>query len=295
MPDALEVGKTILNYSAPVLIKSIIDTWIIPKIKLTLEQRKLDNKIINFTYENAFEKYLKRSYEKVLLLNPIVFQNQQRSIKELYVPLTLQKAHTDEVYKITEYNNELIPYYKKVLIADSAGMGKSTILKWLFISCIETNQGIPIYIELRKLSKEKTISKEILRELSSINENIDKDFVATLINKGDFIFFLDGFDEIPLVEKEFVSGDIEEFISKASNNYFVMASRQEEALASFGSFQKFNIVPLTSEEAFQLIDKYSINKQISEKLIEDIKKPDIFNAIEEFLTNPMMVEYAAAE
>lgn len=290
MSECVEMVKTVLNYGTPVMIKSILETWIIPRIKTAIEQAKKDDKIINFDYENAFEEYLKRSYDKLSSINTIVFQNQQKSIKDLYIPLTLQKvSNTKEKYKIEEYNNDFIPHYQRVLITDNAGMGKSTILKFLFLSCIEKIQGIPIYIELRKLSNEKTILKEISRELSSINEEIDINFVSEIINKGNFVFFLDGYDEIPLDEKTAVSLELEEFISKAYNNYFIIASRQEDTLASFGSFQKFNIIPLIREEAFKLIKKYSSNASISENLINEIKEMSNYQAIKEFLGNPMMV------
>ena len=66
-----------------------------------------------------------------------------------------------------------------------------------------------------------------------------------------------------------VTQKIKDFISKASTgNYFILTSRPEGGLMSFGDFQSFSINPLSKEEAYGLLEKYdrSDNKEISNKL-----------------------------
>ena len=157
------------------------------------------------------------------------------------------------------------------------------------ISCIEQNIGIPILIELRRLSKTKTIVDEIIEQLNSIDENIDKQFILDLIKKGDFIFFFDGFDEISLSERSFVTIELQNFINKARKCYFILTSRPEDALSAFGDFQKFNIRPLIPEEAFELIRKYDDSNNISKLLIERIQEKEIFDNIQEYLRTPLLI------
>lgn len=173
-------------------------------------------------------------------------------------------------------------------------MGKSTIMKKLFISCIEKNEGIPIFIELRKLQEETDIVDLIITQLNSIHKEHDKQLVLEIINRGDFIFFLDGFDEIPFEYKDKIVHKLKEFIAKSNNNIFLLTSRNDNVLSSFGQFKKFHINGMQYNEACEMIEKYdrilgfnlsdSIIKQINENL-----EQDAFKDLVEFLEVPFLV------
>lgn len=272
----------------PALTLPLIDTWLKPKLSEVFKARRINDQLIKHSFENKFQEYLNRSYQRYSIVNTLAFHNQQKLLKNLYIPLTVSADNKDKKFTITEYEDDLIPVFKKVLITDTAGMGKSTILKWMFLSIVEKNEGIPIVIELRKLNKENTILSEIIGQLSPINEEIDNEFVLELILRGDFIFLFDGFDEIPFDDRKEVSNDLRNFITKANKNLFVITSRPESALSSFGDFQQFRINPLTQNEAYQLLRKYDEKGEITDKLISKIEESSYAN-ISEFLTNPMLV------
>jgi hypothetical protein len=107
----------------------------------------------------------------------------------------------------------------------------------------------------------------------------------------------DGFDEISITERSKVTSDIQTFVSKAKNNKFIITSRPEDALSSFGGFQKFQIMPLKLDEAFELIKKYDPTNKISDLLIKKIEDDDIIRNIEEYLKTPLLVSllYTAFE
>lgn len=288
MSEELQIVKNVATIGAP-FIKAIVDIWIKPKLQKLYQKGKTEKAIFEHSVSNKFEEYLLRSYEKYSFLSTVVFQNQQKSIDELYLPLTVEAIGKSKTFKIDEYKDEFIPTYKKVLLTDTAGMGKSTILKWLFLSSIQKNKGIPIFIELRRLSEKVKVLDLIFNGLNPIDEEFDKDFVLTIIKRGDFIFFLDGFDEIPSHEKEVVTNDLQDFISKASNNFYILTSRPESSISSFGDFQNCSINPLKLEESFELLRKYDKRGAISDKLIAKIEEPSTFENIKEFLVNPLLV------
>ena len=292
------MDTTALATAAQPLASTLVNKLVAPK----LEQFSKWCKDINNEYfipkAEHFQEYLERSYTKYSIVNTLVFHNSQRLLKDIYVAQTLVKEHgsvdDEETAKIDKLPVSLIKKYKKLLITDTAGMGKSTIMKRMFIDIIDRGLdavGIPIYIELNRLNKKNTILDEIQRTLSSLAKPFDNDLLLKFIQTGGFIFFLDGFDEISISDRSEVTNDIQDFISKAgTNNYFILTSRPEGSLTSFGDFRSFRIQPLTKEESFELLNRYDLSnkKELSSKLVELLESGQ-YDTLDEYLENPLLV------
>ena len=247
----------------------------------------------NLIHINAhFQEYLLRNYERYSTMNTLVFTNTQKQLKEIYIPLsiTTKDAHTEKdiSIKINTYPKEIIHKYRKLLITDTAGMGKSTIMKYIYLSIIDNGAGIPIFIELRRLNADKDIFAEMQEQLKAINKDFDEILLREFIKDGKLIFILDGYDEIPLADKSIVTQRMQDFIAKAGNNLFFMTSRPEESLSGFGEFVRFEINPLSKYEAYNLLRKYDKYGGTSESLIKKLKE-EKSKPIEEFLKNPLLV------
>lgn len=281
----------LIELAATTGITEIVKLGIEKYIKPKLEGFGIGNTLL---LENKFDEYISRSYNKHLYMNTIVFKNQQKTINDLYIPLTVIKSdnkhHDDtEVITIDTFPSNFIPKYKKVLLIDSAGMGKSTILKYLYLMSIKHNIGIPILIELRKLGQTDSIIDFIINEINGIGLVFKKNEICSLIEGGDFIFFFDGYDEIIDENKSIVTENMQDFISKADNNLFIISSREEGSLSCFGNFQRFDIRPLEKSEAYNLIKKYDNDGELSKQLINKLEDEENLKIINEFLTNPLMV------
>lgn len=290
----LETAKGIATIAAP-FSKVVLDTFLVPKFQEFREKWKREKNIIDYAFEDKFMEYLTDTYEKNGVLNTIAFKKKKVLLNDVYIPLTLECEERSETrikrnsLKIEDFDDQLFSNTNKVLITDTAGMGKSTLSKKMLISAIEKNKGVPVLIELRRLSKEKDIIDEILEQLNPINEEVNRQFILDLIKRGDFIFFFDGFDEISLTDRANVTTQIQNFISKAKKNRFVLTSRPEEALSSFGDFYKYQIKPLVPEEAYLLIKRYDSDSKIADLLISKINEPETFLSIKEYLTTPLLV------
>ena len=257
----LETAATaaIVSAAKP-LVEPFVEKYVTSKLQSFAEWCKKKHKEVMIPTAEHFQEYLERSYDKYSIVNTLVFHNSQRQLKDIYVAQTLIKENRigddEEKTKIEGLPAELIKKYQKILITDTAGMGKSTILKRMFVDLIDKGLdivGIPMYIELNKLNKTHTILKEIQEELNSLSEEFDKELLLKLIQTGGFIFFLDGYDEISLTDRIEVNSDIKNFISKAGmSNYYVLTSRPEAGLSSFGDFQSFKIQALTKDVCLSL-------------------------------------------
>lgn len=279
-----------VELAIPILVKSILEKLVVPKIKSLGEKGLFDYNKNLVPTEKHFKNYFEETYKKLSFINTLALKNTQRLLKDIYIPMRIIPCDIDdkEEYKIENYPKGLIDRYNKILITDTAGMGKSTLMKRIFLDIVDELQGIPIFIELRRLTKENTILEEIYKELDIINKEFDKLLLLELLAEGGFIFIFDGYDEIKLDEKSFVSNDLRNFITKTYKNKFILTSRPEQSLLSFGDFQEFKIKPLTETEAYSLLKKYDNSGHISKLLINKLKSIRL-KEIKDFLTNPLLV------
>lgn len=234
-----------------------------------------------------FWDYLERTYKKFSKIRPVGFR-EQLDFTKIYVPLTLEGGNEKE-YIVDTFPKELVSKHKHLLIMDNAGMGKSTISKRMFMGAFEDGScGIPIFVELRHLSKGHDIISEVLRQVRNLSSEFDSNLLKILLGKGNFVVFLDGYDEIALSEKTAVTESLQAFIEKASNNIFILTSRQDDALMGFQSFCQYSIKQLEDENAYRLLSNLDNNGEKSQHLIKTLEQKKL-EGVNEFLVNPLLV------
>ncbi|MEZ0485456.1 NACHT domain-containing protein [Fibrella aquatica] len=279
----LEAGKYAIEPFISALLKSKVDS-----MSKWFKNKEKNKEISAELIEAKFRNYLTRSYIDFNKMNVLVFPNQQINIKSIYVPLSIRSSEKHmKSFLIDQFKEEYIKPYQKLLISDTAGMGKSTLTKWIALSLIEQNLSIPVVVELRHLKKKNSLLENILDQINGLNNTVDRDLVVKLLDSGHFTILLDGFDEIENKHKEVVIKDIKNFISRANENWYILTSRPESSLSAFGDFQSFEIESLTEAQSYELFRKYDqVSKLgISEKLIADIKSK---KQAKDFLSNPFL-------
>ena len=239
---------------------------------------------------NAFSKYMQGVYEKHSYFSSLVFPNQQLRLKDFYLPLTLQfqDERQPRTTRVDDFPFDVFNEKKDLLIVDQAGMGKSTLLKFTFLVAVEKDLGIPIFVELRKLKPTESILSYVFNQLKTLDGSLDESLVVRLLESGQFIFFLDGFDEVADTDREGVTEKLKDFKRRANKNRFIITSRDQVGLAALADFFRVTIQPLNFEEAITLIRKYSAGSELGESLIEKLQSPANV-PIHEFLTNPLLV------
>ena len=250
---------------------------------------------------DMFEKYLSVKYESYRKINTMATRDNERELSEIFIPLAIkeQKKDGENVDSVESITVDGFPYRfsqgnRKNLIVDTAGMGKSTLVKKIFLDLVNTRLYIPIFVELRRLSDRKKIVSEICEMLGVSKDESRINEVLSLFKTGDFVFILDGYDEIPLNYRNIVTEDLVSFIQDFGNNIFIMTSRPEDSFIDFQNFDVFRIEPLTKAMAFSLLEKHDNGGDTSKLLIKKLKD-NVYDTISEYLTNPLLVSmlYAA--
>lgn len=274
------------------LIKPLVDQFYTPKIT-ELAKKFEEKKILNIEkFRKVIDDYVYSVYKNNEMINTLIFSNEQVKTKDIFFPINLQyrAPETKDTCQanVHDFMNTLLPQFTNVLISDTAGMGKSTLVKWLSLNQIENGLIIPIIIELKKIDRNHNLLDEIMKLINPLGQELNNDSILDLLQHGKFCIIFDGYDEIRSEHKESVTADIITLVSKVSDNQFILTSRPEESLASFGNFKRLQIKPLQLTESFEMFNIFDniSGSNISESLIHDVQ---LNHQVHEFLINPFLV------
>lgn len=232
-----------------------------------------------------FAKYKSMMQGRFETINNPVFANAPKRLDDVFVPQTIIIEDSDEEKTLNGYPRELLSRYRKLIIKDTAGRGKSTLMKKLFLWSIEAKE-YPVFIDLRNLGKEHCLWDEILKEVGEINHKFDSYFLERLITDGGLIFLFDGYDEVDPDDISEVAKDLLDFVSRADNNIFVLTSRDDDRLAGFSGFIGVRLKDFTIEQAYDLIRKYDGNSGKADEIIRNLENGE-HNEVREFLQSPL--------
>ena len=168
-------------------------TGIVSGVVLSIwESLKLKYNEIMVPTPEHFLKNTLDSYERFSKIKCLARGQLIMPLKDIYVPLTLcySKEQTDVSYVADRYDPAFFNEQKQVLIVDTAGMGKSTVVKRLYIDIVESGSGIPIFVELRRLSSTHSIIDEIHSQISFLDKEFSLELLYSFIKafKSHFIF-----------------------------------------------------------------------------------------------------------
>ena len=121
------IPEAFLMEAVKPVISSLVKNVITPQIQKFADKINIAYNELLIPRGEHFEEYLYRTYKKYSIINTLVFKNEQRLLKDLYIPLTIikderQRGKNKEQVKIDQYPVELARNYNKILITDTAGM-----------------------------------------------------------------------------------------------------------------------------------------------------------------------------
>lgn len=260
------------------------------KQSLTKNLDYLMNRIGKEVYHIVFNRILEyqiSEYKRNINTKTFLHRSKPVSLLDIYHPLYLKH----DIFRIrTESLNGIFRFSNYISIIGFAGSGKSMLLKYLFIKCINDSFKIPIKIELRYLNDYKSgLIDYIYNEIFKFHElAVDDKIINRLLNSGKFIFFLDGFDELKHQKLSNINKEVDEFTKKYEKNFYVLTSRPHVDIELHNSFKNYTLDQLTVKESIEFVSMQQLEKEIEVKIVESINKirnKDILS----FLSNPLLL------
>lgn len=245
--------------------------------------QKTNDEIKNVLGE-GLEDYLDTTLTKYYLTYTFLHRERVK-FEDIYYPLSISNGH-----KTTKILNpeKFISKNNYVSIIGTAGCGKSMLLKYIYLRCIRTRYGIPIFLELRKLndsgfSFEEFISDVILSRELKPSDNILK----RSLKKGKFVFILDGYDELYTERKSKFSHELETFIDVYSKNAYIISSRPSSGVESLPWFIPFKLNNLKENELNDFVDKIVFDEERKSRLLKVISLEENRQYLNYF-SNPLL-------
>lgn len=213
------------------------------------------------------------------------------TIDEIYFPakILIPKGSSR---LITHAADLFIGKSRIALILGTAGQGKSVFLRYLCLQDLELEGKIPIFIELRRIDKDKNLH-HLLREQLMILGLIEADpeeITALLLESGKCRLFLDGYDEISREYSLRTKAEINQLL--ASNKLLEVAITSRPGAISQHLRDSFDIAqheiaPISSQDHSAFFSKIGVDAETRTRLLLAIERSRA--EIRNLLSTPLML------
>lgn len=243
-------------------------------------------KKIQIGYKIPFQNYLKKSYEKYSKIKTLLYRTEPKYLYDFFECNHL--LYDRKIIDPIDINN-LLEISNFLIVKGTGGIGKSTLMKHLFINGLKKGEFIPIFFELKDFNSfEGDLMECIFNSISNLGCELDKQYFEYAMKKGDFLILLDGYDEISNSKIEQFSKDFEKMCDKYDKNNYIMSSRPNEDFIAFQRFTVLSSCEFSKEKAIGLIQKLDYDLDTKERFISELDC-NLYDKHRSFASNPLLL------
>ena len=277
--------------------EKILETIVVSFTKALIEESKeLFSDIYDQVYDETkqfigrdLKKYLTKHRDKYSHIKTLLRGNTPVYLYEIYYPLKLQ---SDKGVLSTNSIANLFTQSNYITIIGDAGSGKSTLVKHLFLNAIKEKFKIPLLIELRYLNDDSRALEDYIRDSISVNKiSVNPIILERFLEKGKFVFFLDGYDELDSETKKTVTKQLNDFVNKYDSNSFILTTRPYSNIEHLPLFFNLRMKDLSLKEGEIkgfIYKQLNEEKEIADKIIKSLEQGQS-QYIQSFLRNPLLL------
>lgn len=241
---------------------------------------------------SAYEKYLDYSYKKNSKIKTLLYKRVPKDLYNFYESINVKKEK--EVIETKDIEN-LLKIGQKLIITGTGGIGKTTMMKHLFLNCIDGRHMVPILIELRNLNEEYSrkdnfnLVEYIYNNLKTQDFETDQSYFEYGLKNGENLILFDGFDELKHDISRNVAADIKEFCNTYNKSYVIITSRPSEQFIGWHDFVELETVPLNKKQALSLINRLEIEEENIKKQFLKELDDKLFDKYTSFASIPLLL------
>ena len=237
----------------------------------------------------AYYDYLEYSYENINKVKTLLYKESGRPLYSFYecvgVSFNGQLINTDSIEEIFRLGNF-------ILITGTGGIGKTIMLKHFFLNCINSTTRIPVLVNVRYVNEinisERSLVDIIYDEMKNYHFNLEMEYLVYSLKSGNYLFLLDGFDEINEKYDKWMEKEILKFCKRYPDNYYIMTSRPSERFVGWNNFIELKALSLTKDQAMSMVHKLDYDKIVKREFYKALKN-GLYDKYKSFASNPLLL------
>lgn len=271
------------------IASALLDKYAEPIVKGLTAKATEEWEKFKIDFDLAFSIYLKKSVEKYGKIKTILYRTEPKNLHDFFECPNLRKERGkaikgDSIDNLLDISNFLI-------IQGTGGIGKSTLLKYLFLDEVSKKGWIPVFVELKDLNLvdvEYEISDFIFQKLYDLGSTINNKYMEYALQSGKFIFLLDGYDEIASDRKDIFFRKLDSFCNRYSDNCYIISSRPYSEFVEFQRFSVLTLCELSKKQAISLVQKIEFDTEIKNRFLTALENC-LYEQHRSFASNPLLL------
>ena len=280
--------------SIPVPFGDIIEKEVITNIPKIYQKLKQIYKDLQFKTEEelgvVYQNYLKLTYDKYSKVKTLLYKNEGKFIYDFYEHVYLSSADLEKLE--TDNTEQLFNKSSNIILTGTGGIGKSMLVKHIFINQIQQATSIPIFIELKSLNDfeflENRLIDFIYQEIRNHHLDLEKQYFEVTLNAGRYTIIFDGLDEVNPSKRSWLDREIKEFVTLYNENRYVLSSRPSEEFIGWNQFIEYKISKMDKVQALALINKLKYDEKVKKLFYKELKS-HLYDTHKSFASIPLLL------
>ena len=281
MDTAIESGvkkatENVVNRAVNAIVNFVKTKYGESQVKLgTVFQRYLDN--ASFRYNQI----------RTLATGP----NPRKIIGEDSLYIEIGVRYNEEKIETTSVN-ELLNISKNLVILGTGGIGKSMLMRYLFLDTAKKGEYVPVLIELRRIGNQPhgkiSIFELIYTCMQEFDVELPKNQFEYSLRLGKYLFLFDGFDEVKETYATETAEAIQAFCSKYPQNASIVASRPRHDTFLLETFTTVESMTLSKLQAVRLASKIWKENEKTKEFCNQLSA-SLYEQHKDFAENPLLL------
>lgn len=153
---------------------------------------------------------------------------------------------------------QLLKQGNRLILTGTGGTGKSTLMKDLFLNCLQSGEYVPVFVSLNEANIHNpsapapTLMQLIMAALTNLGAKLTQPQLEHALQHQFVLLFLDGLDEVNENQLPAMLQDIQNLSGLYKDCPVFVSTRPSDRARVLQSFTPLYMLPLTKAQAMQL-------------------------------------------